>query len=233
MKELLQTITSTYNNYRGTGKLLALFLVSVLIIYLLKKKDRPGAAGLFVLSPVSGIGYASSLIFGTLKEKRIRPVYSIIVCCLVVIMLMLSGQFVFSQDDHYTAENVFHVKEDVKRTAEILMRLDGEKRVVAAPQISPYIGTLCYGRVDMLYDHPANGDPDKLEGEARYVYDQLMMSTPDEGRLVRTIRSKGYNYLIYDSSANYFELPLEEYGYELVAREGDIMVYRDRTGESR
>ena len=112
LKELWASLVTAYNDYRGTGKLLALFLVSVLIIYLLKDShdthDTPDHSGtlvhpfLFVLSPMAGIGYAFTLVFerylgctGTRGGGKKTILYKIIMAAFIFLTLSLSGRFVF------------------------------------------------------------------------------------------------------------------------------------------
>ena len=109
LKELWASLVTAYNDYRGTGKLLALFLVSVLIICILKDshdtRDRSGALVhpfLFVISPMAGIGYAFTLVFERYpgytisKEAGKKTVlYRILTAALIFLTLSLSGRFVF------------------------------------------------------------------------------------------------------------------------------------------
>ncbi len=65
MKELFETAIAYYDNCRGTGKLLVLFVAAVLIIYLIQKKVLPGGfnPAVFLLSFYTGIAYAFTLIY--------------------------------------------------------------------------------------------------------------------------------------------------------------------------
>lgn len=109
MKELFETIINTYNNYRGTGKVLALFLVSVLIIYMVnvcRQKDGEATSVinplLFILCPLAGIGYAFTLACGEYME-RVRKhndvdhviFKRVLIALLIIMTLTLSGRFVF------------------------------------------------------------------------------------------------------------------------------------------
>ncbi len=101
MRELCELIINTYNDYRGTGKLLALFLVSVLIIRFTSGQDedgdhrcgRPGAA-VFVLAPLAGIAYAFTLLCRELN-KRVSVLYKAAGMLFILIALMCSGRLIF------------------------------------------------------------------------------------------------------------------------------------------
>jgi hypothetical protein len=193
--------------------------------------DRMPDPGLFLLSPISGIGYAFTLLYSKLSQRKCRPVYSVIVCFLIVIVIVLSGRWCFSEDDHYITENMYHIRDDYKRIADIMSRMEGKKRTVAAPEISPYLAL--YGDWELMYDYPEHGDPSELDPDIRYVYEQLKTPDPDEARIVKIMREYDYKYLIYNKSKNYFGLPLEEFGFELVEEVGDIRIYRDLSEAAR
>lgn len=109
MKELWESTINAYNDYRGTGKLLALFLVSVLIIYVIKcerskESDREILSPLlFVLSPTAGIGYAFTLVYdrylGQEEESDGRKAFlnRVLIGLLIMLTLALSGRLVFME----------------------------------------------------------------------------------------------------------------------------------------
>ena len=108
MKELWESTINAYNDYRGTGKLLALFLVSVLIIYLINTSGAKSGSGdgseeirtetinplLFILSPITGIGYAFTLVY----DRRSLP-GRFFTGLLILLTLTLSGRFVFMEKE--------------------------------------------------------------------------------------------------------------------------------------
>ncbi len=175
MRELVGSIITTYNNYHGTGKGLTLFLVSVLIIYLLKANPL-----MFVLSPVSGIGYAFS---SALKKYRSKSVPAgILAGLLVVLAMMLSGGWTFSDSDHYRTENLMHIKQDHINVMDTLLSSEeGTIRVMASPDISPFMKAYS-GRFEVMFGYPELGDKEKLGGKAGYVYEQMLLS-PLSGRV--------------------------------------------------
>ena len=113
MKELWGAAINTYHDYRGTGKVLALFLVSVLIICIvngLKSKDGENVRVinplLFILSPIAGIGYAFTLAYeryleraegGNGKERAVSG--KVFIGLLILLTLTLSGRLVFIMVD--------------------------------------------------------------------------------------------------------------------------------------
>ena len=222
MKELWGSIITTYNNYHGTGKGLTLFLVSVLIICLLKANPL-----MFVLSPVSGIGYAFS---SALKKYRSRSVPAgILAGLLVILTLMLSGGWTFSEADHYRTENLMHLKQEHINVMDTLLSSEeGTIRVMASPDISPWMKVYS-DRFDVMFAYPDLGDKERLDGKARFIYEQMLLPTPDETRVVETVREAGYDHIVYDTSKTYFELPLEEYDYELIGEVSGYKIYRDNS----
>ncbi|MCR5001397.1 MAG: hypothetical protein K6A71_06345 [Lachnospiraceae bacterium] len=230
MKELWASLITTYNNCRGTGKGLTLFLVSVLIICLLNRSEDEERINplIFVLSPLSGIGYAFSR---ALEKCRVRSAASgILAGLLVVVTLILSGGWTFSEDDHYRTENMMHIRREYVDIMDSLLKgEEGTIRVVAPPGFSPYMNAYS-DRFDVMYAYPKNGDPANLDADAGYVYEQMSLATPDQARLVERIRKAGYDHIIYNSQKTFFELPFEEYDYELTGDIAGFKIYRDRAG---
>ena len=233
MKELWASLITTYFNYRGTGKGLTLFLVSVLIIYLLNRAENEGEEGerinplIFVLSPLSGIGYAFSRALGRFRAKSVLS--GILAGLLVMVTLILSGGWTFSDADHYRTENMMHIKQEYVDVMDSLLKSEeGTIRVVAPPGFSPFMKAYSE-RFDVMYAYPENGDPGKLDADARYVYEQMSLATPDQGRFVETVRKAGYDHIIYNSQKTFFELPFEEYDYELAGDVSGFRIYRDKT----
>ena len=250
MKELWESIINSYNNYRGTGKLLALFLVSVLIIYLLDRSEPDSETGdsnpdddkegkgsvsplLFILSPVSGIAYAFALLRKRMGEQlrgSHRSFYTAAACALMVLVIILSGRWVFSTDDHYMAENRVHIKQEYVTVFNTLLRTEaGTIRICSTPEISSYMKVYT-PKFDVMFVRPVNGDASVLKGDVRAVYDQMSLSTPDEGRVVELLRDNGYDHILYNVNDTYWNLPLEEFGYELIMQCGDYRVYKDTEG---
>ncbi len=233
MKELWETIITAYNNYRGTGKGLTLFLVSVLIICLLRKDDTGTDEGqvsplAFILNPLAGIGYAFTRALYRYRAKSVPA--GILAGALVIITLILSGGWVFSDKDHYLTENAMHIRQEYVDVMNTLLESgDGTIRVVAPPGLSPYMKAYS-GRFDVMYGYPENGDPKNLGSDAGYVYEQMSLSVPDQARVVETIRKEGYDHILYDSRKTFFSLPFEEYDYELVGEVSGFRIYRDRKG---
>ena len=237
MKELLQTITSTYNNYRGTGKLLALFLVSVLIICLLNLSGKKESGNndpkvsplLFLLSPISGIAYALTGVY-----KRIRgALYSTVGCACIVLVIILGGGWIFASDNNYIADNGMHIKQEYINVFDALLQEEsGTIKICATPELSSFM-RIYSPRFDVMFERPVNADASGYKGDIRAVYDQMSLSTPDVEMVVRLLGDNGYDHILYDSNDTYWNLPLEEFGYEPILQVGDYSVYKyaktDRT----
>ena len=230
MKELLQTITSTYNNYRGTGKLLALFLVSVLIICLLNSPGRPGSGNndpkvsplLFLLSPISGIAYALTRIY----KKMHGLLYTAVGCACIVLVIILGGGWIFAPDDYYIADNRLHIKQEYIDVFDALLQEEsGTIRICATPDLSSFM-KIYSPRFEVMYERPVNADASVYKGDIRAVYDQMSTSTPDVAMVVKLLGNNGYDHILYDRNDTYWNLPLEEFGYELILQVGDYSVYR-------
>lgn len=231
MKYLWETIITTYNNYHGTGKGLTLFLVSVLIIYLLNRNQKAGDDKTvnplaFVFCPLAGIGYAFSRALNRYRAKSVPA--GILTGLLIIVTLMLSGGWAFSDNDHYKTENMMHIKQEYLDVMNSMLACgEGTIRAAAPPGLSPYMKAYS-GRFDVMYGYPVDGDPANLSGNARFVYEQMSLPTPDQTRFTEAVREAGYDHIVYDTQKTFFELPFEEYDYELVGESGTYKIYRDK-----
>ena len=145
----------------------------------------------------------------------------------MVIVIILGGRWVFASDNHYIAENRIHIKQEYVNVFYSLLREEtGDIRICSTPEISTYM-KMYSPRFDVMYVRPVNGDASVLKGDVRAVYDQMSLSTPNEDRVVKMLRENGYDYILYDEHSTYWNLPLEEFGYELVLHVGDYRVYKD------
>ena len=230
MKDILNQLLNTYNNYRGTGKLLALFLVSVLIICLLNSPGRPGSGNndpkvsplLFLLSPISGIAYALTRIY----KKMHGLLYTAVGCACIVLVIILGGGWIFAPDDYYIADNRLHIKQEYIDVFDALLQEEsGTIRICATPDLSSFM-KIYSPRFEVMYERPVNADASVYKGDIRAVYDQMSTSTPDVAMVVKLLGNNGYDHILYDRNDTYWNLPLEEFGYELILQVGDYSVYR-------
>ena len=237
MKELYNSIITTYEQYRGSGKVFVLFLVALLAIFLFNEaKDETGKGrnihpGLFLLSIPTAICYALGLMYKKLRSNEIKICEKFLVLFLTVLIFVFYGSRTFSEDFFEPADNMYHVnREYIDAFEAILNDREGTKNVVASKEISPYL-KMYSSSFNTMFDYEKNGDFSGLDSDARYVLEQLQSSTPDEERVVKIMRKNGFDYIIIDTSRNYFELPLEEYGFVLISAVGDLKVYKDGVGK--
>jgi len=240
MKELYQQFLTAYENYRGTGKLLVLFLVSVLVIYLTEKKDENGRRRLnpavFLLSVWMGIAYAGSNISGFLfsspeaagRKKRISPA-GILALFLCIFTLCLSGARVLSANYFEKAENTMHIRTEYIQVMDVILADDDNPRVIAPPGFAPYL-KMYSARFETLYDYPKNGDISLLSEDARAVYEQLSGSVPNMKTVADIAKENGCRYVILSSEKYYPEFPITSFGFRLADTVGEWEIYKETEG---
>ncbi len=255
MKELLRAAAHEYRQFRGTGKLPVLFLAALLIIYGLnrisrrnpstpetaqsgREKRREYPPALFLLSPLTGISYAFTLLREYADkengEKKIRLLKSLAVSGLMVIIIILSGTRVISASFFGPAENTLHIRTEYVMVMDKLLELGQEDSVIsviAYPALSPYLNAYS-SKFMPLYEHPEREDASDLGEGARIVYNQFSTSVPDMKQITDIGRREGYEYIVTDAGLFYPELKASEFGYELVATVGENEIYRIGNGEN-
>lgn len=247
MKELYQQFVTTYENYRGTGKLLVLFLVAVLLIFPVQKsmgqKKADGAGWspvVFLLSIWTGIAYAGSFIADFLfctqtdsksnaatDKKRKYPLMGLLSLVLCILLLSLSGTRVFSHTFFEKAENSMHVRPEYVQVMDALLEETESPKVIAPPGFAPYL-KMYSSRFDTLYDYPKNGDISELSGEARAVYEQLSSAHPDTKLIADTAKETGCQYVLMEEGKFYPEFPITEFGFELEKTVGGWNIYKEK-----
>lgn len=129
MKELLNTLINLYSNYKGSGKIPVLFLVSLLIMYLFSARKSSIASSdekaneeadnfiwKFILFIPGCISIAFTYVIDSIRgfkenhNKSLSILFSIIAVFLSVLAIMLSGSRVISKDNYEAAENSLHMK---------------------------------------------------------------------------------------------------------------------------
>ena len=107
----------------------------------------------------------------------------------------------------------------------LLQEESGTIRICATPDLSSFM-KIYSPRFEVMYERPVNADASVYKGDIRAVYDQMSTSTPDVAMVVKLLGNNGYDHILYDRNDTYWNLPLEEFGYELILQVGDYSIYR-------
>lgn len=243
MKELYQQFITTYENYQGTGKLLVLFLVAVLVIFLIekngKKDRRKWNPAVFLLSIWTGIAYAASMIAGSMfsiqtdtdetKKKKRLSLMGVLSLVLCILFLSLSGTRVFSNTYFEKADNSMHIRQEYVQVMDALLEETESPKVIAPPGFAPYL-KMYSSRFKTLYDYPRNGDTSQLSEDARAVYEQLSGAHPDTKLIADTARENGCQYVLMEEGKFYPDFPITEFGFEYLKTVGGWNIYKEKEG---
>lgn len=249
MKELYQQFVTTYENYRGTGKLLVLFIVAVLLIFLVQKNGEQDktdgtkwSPAVFLLSVWTGIAYAGSFIADFLfcpqtdlepdmavSKKRKIPFMGLLSLILCILLLSLSGTRIFSNTFFEKTENPMHVRPEYVQVMDALLEETESPKVIAPPGFAPYL-KMYSSRFETLYDYPKNGDTSKLSEDARAVYEQLSGAHPDTKLIADVARETGCQYVLMEEGKFYPEFPITEFGFELEKTVVGWNIYKEKEG---
>ena len=179
------------------------------------------------------IAYAACLGMMKMKSDAIRRA----VMVAVVIVIMLTGKLVYTNEFMYKAENIYHIKQDVIDICELIKPAEGEDNPRAAfPEELTWFVRQYDTHILMPYG------ADIIEGEAKGmywdpVYDAMknVEVTPegveivDAKALVDATRNDECRYVIMpeDTEKRKLSKDLTTFGLKVVDKVGKFYVYED------
>ncbi len=243
------SIIELYEKYIGTGMIAGLLLVAVIYLLVTEKNKTTRIVFLYMplmvlalffcpffasafdhfvgieiyfrfmwLVPVAIIlGYAAVKIIISLTGKK--RLYAAVAMAAIV---MVSGSFIYKNEEYPPAENIYHVPQEVVDICEAI-KVDGREVLAAFPrehllyvrQYSPYV-CMAYGRESYI---------GQVQDD---LYDILMRDRLDAEEVVRYARARGCHYVIFSKEKQVIGT-FEDYEYRLFDEIGGYLIYEDLT----
>lgn len=212
MKELFTQLFGEYARYTGIGKLAVLFLVSIIILFLIRKNQRGRVHPLlFVLSAWTGIAVAFTSLISSYKEKaeekneeksRAQLLYPILACIFFVFVISLSGRLIWSDQFLDTKEEINEREEEYIAVFDTILADSSTPKILANTSIIPYAAAYS-AAFEPLYYVPENKNADLLGERERRFFEEFSGIHPDLARLKRNLSGESDVYLIIDNMAEW------------------------------
>lgn len=203
VRELFVRLYDLYRQFTGTGTVIVLFIVS-LIVLVISKKDRctqPAA-----LSVLGTVGWAVSEIISSLTG--ISVVFAVAVCILAVTS---SGTNVLAPDMNTKAENAMHIPAHLLESMDAIKDETDSACILTMPGWELYFE--CYSSGFAVVDDP----------EAQRELDKHQ---PDMKIIARKAHECKCDYVVISSDI-WPEVPITKYGYDLVFETEGCAVYKE------
>lgn len=170
---------------------------------------------LLPISPV--IAYAAADIYGRLKGKT-RFLFGV----MAVLLIAVSGSFIYSNPFFHKAENKYHVPQSVVEICDAI-EVEGREVMAVFPTgllqyVRQYSGTVCmpYGREALVAGW----------GYWSELYDAMEAETVEAERLARLAREESCAYIILPRQKK-VEGSLETYDFILFGQTEGYVIYKD------
>lgn len=233
MKEFIYKLLTGFYQFRGEGKLISLFILALLVIYLKGQKEEGGrrqSPAVFLLSSWTAVAYVLTYAMDRVwNEKMVKKPLSILTklsaVFLSVSIVIFSGKAVFHEEFCKKADNSMHIKQEYVAALDCILSDSDAPCIIAPPEIAPYL-KMYHAKIETLYDYPKNQDVSLLSEEAQIVYGELSDAHPNTKKIAEIGKKNGYQYIIWNPSKYYPEFSLTLYGYEKFADVEGLEVYK-------
>lgn len=203
VRELLGELYSRYREYTGTGSIIILFILSVIVLEKFGKERHEKPVYLSVLGT---IGCAVSEIITGLSGAS--AVFAVAICILAV---TVSGSNVLTADMNSRAENVMHLPSDLVESMDIILSESDTPGILTMPDWNLYFESYSS---DFTVVTESN------------LNDELSKTHPDMKKVAQAAHKCGCEYVVISSDI-WPEVPITEFGYELMYETDGCVVYKE------
>lgn len=254
MNPSLQLVKTAYNQYSGTGKLLALFFLSLFVLFFMEKEKEKRYMFLypsflllvFALEPVwKGLfAQMGNQAFNT-KIYFLLPVFLVIGVAGVYVtkvpkgkwakigtlamlagLIAISGKGVWSQYSFGNWEKGMKMSLEQREVMDWILAKENPKALLPKELIS--ISNQYSSKLHTFYEIQEEGDMGKLGEEQRKVYYQMSIQHMDSKLLVGIARKYGYSYIVLKEEYHFPKTPLSLLKFDKAVTFGSYSIYEDR-----
>ncbi len=235
IQELFGKLIDTFELYRGTGKILVLFVLALAVIFALRKESaKDDAVRLplwsFLLMGVNTVAFAvarvGKMIFDKFFEKsHTERILKILAALVLLYCISISGIRMLSGDFLSPAENSMHIPQKYVDVMDELLSLEDNPAVLAEPSFMKYFPVYS-SRFVPMYVYPNHGDLSLLREDDRDAYQMLADHIPDMALVSTVAHRNGVKYIVLKKNFYFNAFPITEYGFEELRDVGDYVIYR-------
>ncbi len=242
----IEIIKNTFEEYKGQGMYIALFLVGILYI-LLKEKDKKMKI-LFVFYPLLTLLITLNPIFNKLighifKSSTYWRVYWIIplgiviayasilfikenqekskkvLCALgIVIIIMASGKLIYNNANFYKTGNLYKLPDESILVAQLIGEDDAEyKKAIVPETLVAYIRQID-ASIELLYKRDPEGKYDENPAWRE-------LNSGNVSGITKIAKSKKCNYIVFKKATVLTE-KMEDYGFEKLNETPNYAIYK-------
>lgn len=242
---IIETIKSATTEYIGSGMYIALFLVSLLYIFLKEEnKNIKIFLGCFsiliigiVINPIFcklvekvftksvywrlfwmlPIGIVLAYICAKIVNHQEKKIYKILVALSLLFIIMISGKFIYTKENYIKVGNAYKLPDEAVHIAYILEQEDKQyKKVMLPTSLVPYIRQI-NGNINLMY-------PRKPRGYAGIEIVQRH-EAGDVEYVANKCKEENCNYIIFNKQT-VLTKSLSDYEYELFEQTENYDLYR-------
>lgn len=252
LTEYIDTIKSSYEQFIGGGMYFALFLVSMLYIFL-KEKDKKKRI-FFVYFPILVFAVITNPVFNALSSvvftvntyyrlfwllplgtviayaavlvvnEGKKQIEKVAIFCSLIIIIALSGKFYFDTKGTFIEMgNLYKVPDESVLVAQ-LIGIDEEenKKALVPGELTPYIRQID-ATIELLYGR----EPDTA------YWNNPLATELDNGNveyIAKVLEEKECQYVVF-KRATVMREPIQNYGFEMINETENYVIYK-KVGEN-
>ena len=203
VRELLGELYSLYRQFTGTGAIVVLFILSVIV---LGKRYKSRCEMPVYLSVLGTIGYAISEII-----TRLSGILAVFAAAICILAVATSGSNVLSSDMNSRAENVMHLPANLVESMDVILDESYTPSILTMPEWNPYFESYSSDFI-VKYESGLN--------------DELAKLHPDMQKVAEAAHECNCEYVVI-SSEIWPEIPITKFGYELMYETEGCVVYKE------
>ncbi len=203
VRELLGELYSLYREYTGTGSIIVLFILSAIV---LEKSDKDRHKKPVYLSVLGTVGCAVSEII-----TRLSGVSAVFAAAICILAVAVSGSNVLSAGMNSRAENVMHLPANLVESMDVILNESDTPGILTMPDWNLYFESYSS---DFTVVTESN-----LNAE-------LSKTHPDMKKVAQAAHECNCEYVVISSDI-WPEVPITEFGYELMYETDGCVVYKE------
>ena len=230
IRQIWYDFVTAYKDYSGTGPILVLFVVALMLIAVLNiRNGREEKTLSAIFAGIGTIALAmSKFVLAVFDKKNLKKSYRVITClfalALCVFAVSMSGRRIFSRIFMQKAENDMHIPQNLVGVMDELLKNvpEGEIAVFPAPELEAYFSAYS-SRFSFGYEE-RYGDVSGFDEITQKAYTELTKAHPDMSAVADAAIEAGSRYVILKTGI-WPRVPLSEFGFNLIYENEGFTVY--------
>lgn len=222
---------TTYKSILGTGAILVLFVVALIILHFDKNDEENSKC--FFLSIWGTIGLAFVKTLKKAYEIEDENKYKnwlgrLFVIVLMIFVVSISGKRIFSTQFLSVSENNLHMEQNlVDAFDSVLSENETETKILMMPGYGTYVSAYS-SMLKPAYEEPRNGDVSKYPAADMEAYLELNKKSPNMYKVSKAAEEDDCQYILLKDEVYWPKVPLTQLGFEEYGRFGEWILYKSQ-----